>query len=201
MPPALSHENSRRCTLHRPQVERLSTGPRRSGLAASSCRARGTPDQAGVRRAFSQLRAKRSTPSAFASTTLRRRGSVTAVAASSLGPIISLGLCRHIACIRIHLERPNWVCLRRCNALVFSSAKASTSALDSHAPYLTAVLGSSVASVQCEIERELVTRAMRVSRKVLLKEPFATVTSWANCRQPFPYADYGRVARDSGAIP
>jgi len=131
----------------------------------------------------------------------RRRGPVTAVAASSLRPGISQGLCRHIACVRIHLERPNWVCLRRCNALVFSSAKASTSALDSHAPYLTAVLGSSVASVQCEIERELVTRAMRVSRKVLLKEPFATVTSWANCRQPFPYADYGRVARDSGAIP
>jgi len=46
------------------------------------------------------------------SSAVRRRRPVTAMAPSSLGPGLSMGLRRHIACLRVHPKRPNWVCLR-----------------------------------------------------------------------------------------
>jgi protein-S-isoprenylcysteine O-methyltransferase Ste14 len=53
--------------------------------------------------------------SPLASAAVRKRRSVTAMAPSSLGPNLSMGLRRHAACLRVHLERPNWVCLRLCD--------------------------------------------------------------------------------------
>jgi len=69
----------------------------------------------------------------------------------------------YIGRLCLHVERSGWVHVRMCNALILSSAKASTAALDSHASYLTAVLSSSAASVPTDFTSELVTRTVQVS--------------------------------------
>jgi len=95
--------------------------------------ARGAPPRTGVRRAFSRLRAARSALSPLASSAVRRRRPVTAMAPSSLGPGLSMGLRRHTACLRMHPKRPNWVCLRFCDHCVLGASKACSSVLDSPA--------------------------------------------------------------------
>jgi protein-S-isoprenylcysteine O-methyltransferase Ste14 len=46
-----------------------------------------------------------------------------------------MGFRRHAACLRVHLERPNWVCLRLCDHCIFGATKACSSLLDSPAAY------------------------------------------------------------------
>jgi hypothetical protein len=82
---------------------------------------------------------------------LRRRiaddGKCTAMGPGPLGPSLPMGLRGHPPSVRLHPNRPGRLHLRRCNALVFGSAKANTTARVSPASYLTPVLRSSAASV------------------------------------------------------
>jgi len=80
---------------------------------------------------------------------------VATLAPSLLASGIPMGPGGYIGRLCLHVERSRWVHVRMCNALVLSSAKASTAALDSHASYLTTVLSSSAASVPPDFTSDL----------------------------------------------